>query len=60
MTDLSHLNALLAEETGALRKSLVEEFTRIVRDPDVPAASYAPRLRAIMEAHLQATDGAPA
>jgi hypothetical protein len=58
MTDVSHLDTLLAEETIALRKALIEEFTKSVRDPDVASTSYATRLKAIMEVQLQATDNA--
>ena len=58
MTDASHLDTFLAKETIPFRKSLIEEFTKSVRDPDVALTSYATRLKAIMEAQLQTTDNA--
>lgn len=59
MTDRTHLDALITEHDNGLGKLLVEEFMKLVRDPQVATASYRTRLRALMDERLQASDDAP-
>jgi len=60
MTDRTHLDALIAESGDGLGKLLIEEFTKLVRDPQVATTSYPTKLRALMDERLQAPDDAPA
>lgn len=58
MTDKSHLDLLMNETTGDLRKRLVEEFTKLVRDPEVASASYPTLLRGLLDEALLGTGNA--
>jgi hypothetical protein len=60
MTDRTHLDALIAASGDGLGKLLIEEFTKLARDPQVATASYPTKLRAMMDERLQAPDDAPA
>jgi hypothetical protein len=60
MTDRTHLDSLITEHGNGIGKLLIEEFTKLVRDPQVATASYSARLRAIMDERLQEPDDTPA
>ena len=56
MTDKTHLDLLVRETKDGLGKRLVEEFLKLARDPETPAASYPALLRAVMDERMQVTD----
>jgi len=60
MADETHLNELMAQETGPIAHSLLEEFVKLVRDPNLSAAEYPARLRQVMDQLFKGTSDAPA
>lgn len=56
MTNCTHLDRLVEETEGELARKLVQEFCKLARDPDVASATYASKLRALMDEQLQAGD----
>ena len=58
MTDKTHLDVLLNETTADLGKKLIEEFIKLVRDPEAATTSYPVKLRAVLDEQLHGTDDA--
>ena len=49
MTDKTHLDELIAQQTDPAAKRLLEEFAKLVRDPVNDPAEYAAGLRTVMD-----------
>lgn len=60
MADEAHLDNLVAQQTDPMARSLLEEFARIIRDPNISAADYPVRLRQVMDRLFKELIDAPA
>ncbi len=49
MDDLSHLDALIGEQTDPIAIRLVEAFRTLYQRPDVSPSEYSAKLREVME-----------
>jgi hypothetical protein len=58
MTVKTHLDTLLEETTGDLGKKLIDEFIKLVRDPQATSSSYPTQLRAVLEEELRSAEDA--
>ena len=58
MTDKTHLDVLLDETKANLGRKLIEEFIKLVRDPEAATASYPVKLRAVLDEQLNGIDDA--
>lgn len=53
MADQTHLNELLAQETGIADQTLLRAFEGMVRDPAIDPQEYPARLRRVMDGLLK-------
>ncbi len=60
MPDEAYLNQLVAQATDPIAKRLIEEFSKIVRDPSISASEYPVRLRKVMDLAFKSLIDAPA